>query len=160
MGSWLANYNFTLNYQPEKINVDAYALSHIPREEHDQHIEADSVCAMISNVAQGTTFIEADSCNIQVTETLDMQKDPKAMSQKDWIVAQHQDPVIKETKYLIGKNKLKRCEVYLQDPPIIKQYLRQCSNLMLCKSVLYRWVTTSKGDRNALQLVIPKSYQK
>ena len=40
--------------------------------EHDQHIEADTVSALISQVVQGTTLIEAYSCNIQITETLDM----------------------------------------------------------------------------------------
>ena len=41
-------------------------------EEHDQHIEADSVHALISQVAQGATMMEAYFCNIQVTETLDI----------------------------------------------------------------------------------------
>ena len=44
----LANYNFALNYQSGKMNVDADALSHIPKREHDQHIEAASVHALIS----------------------------------------------------------------------------------------------------------------
>ena len=76
----LANYNFSLSYQSGKTNIDADVLFHILRKEHKHHIEADSVCALISQVTQGTTLIEAHSCNIQVTETLDMQKDPKAMS--------------------------------------------------------------------------------
>ena len=74
----LANYNFTLHYQSGKIHIDADALSHILRVEHNQHIKADLVCAQISQVAQGSTLIKNYSCNIQVTETLDMQKDPKA----------------------------------------------------------------------------------
>ena len=71
----LANYNFTLTYKLGKTNVDADILSYVAREEHNKHIEANSVCALIS---QGTIIIEAYSCNIQVTETSDMQKDPKA----------------------------------------------------------------------------------
>ena len=55
--------------------------------EHDQHIDADSVCALISQVAQGTTLTGAYPCNIQVTETLDMQKDPKAILLQGWILA-------------------------------------------------------------------------
>ena len=51
--------------------------------EHNQHIEADSIHALISQVLQGTTLIEAYSCNIQVTETLYIQKDPKAMLVED-----------------------------------------------------------------------------
>ena len=31
---------------------------------------------------------------------------------------------------------------------------------MLCRGGLYIWVTPSKEDKNALQLVIPQSYQK
>ena len=60
----LANYYFTQSYQSGKINVDTDALSHILKEEHNQHIEADSVCALILHVIQGTTLIEAYSYNI------------------------------------------------------------------------------------------------
>ena len=66
------------------MNVDVDALSHIPKEELD-HIEADLVCALISKTAQGTTLMEAYSCNIHVTETLDMQKDLRLMLVKDWV---------------------------------------------------------------------------
>ena len=44
--------------------MDADVLSLILKGEHDQHIEADSVHAPISQVAQGTTLIGAYSCNI------------------------------------------------------------------------------------------------
>ena len=86
----LANNNFTLNYRSGKTNVDADVLSHILRKEHNQHIEADPVHALISHVAQCTTLIKAYSCNILVTETLDIQNDPKAMLLGDWIIGQHQ----------------------------------------------------------------------
>ena len=55
----LANCNFALNYYSGKINVDVDALYHIPKGGHDQHIEADSVHALISQAVQGTY-----SCNI------------------------------------------------------------------------------------------------
>ena len=73
--------------------------SHIPWEDHDQHIEADTVWELISNATQDTTLIEVYSCNIQVTRSLHMQEDPKALSQKDWIIAQSQDPMIREIRY-------------------------------------------------------------
>ena len=60
-------------------------LSHT-KGEHDQHMEADSVFAPISQVVQGTTLMEACSCNIQVTEILDMQKYPKVVLVKDWVI--------------------------------------------------------------------------
>ena len=142
------------------MNVYAGALSHILREGHDQHIKADAVYALISHVVQCTTLTEAYSCNIQVTETLDMQKDPKAMFLEDWIVAKSQDPVKREIRYFISKNKLKGHRMYLQDPQIMKEYLRWHSHSVLCKGVLYRWVTPSKEDRNALQLLISPRLQK
>ena len=79
----LVNYNFTLNYHSGKANVDADALSHIPKGEYDQCIEAESVCALISQAIQDTTLMEAYSCNVEVTETLDMLKDSTTMSVKD-----------------------------------------------------------------------------
>ena len=60
------------------------------------------------------------------------------MSLDCWIVAQCKDPTMREIEYLISKNKLKRCKVSLWDPHIMKQYLRQCSHLVLHKGVLYR----------------------
>ena len=116
----LASYNFTISYQSGKTNVEMDVLSCNLREGHNQHIEADTVCALISHVMQGTTLTEAYSCNVQVTETLDMHKDPKAMSLEVWIIAQSQEPAIREIKYLISKNKLKEHKMYLQDPQIMK----------------------------------------
>ena len=78
-----ANYNFALSYQSEKTNVDVDTPFCNPREEHDQHIKADSVHAIISQEAQGTTLMEAYSYHIRVTKTLDVQKDPKAMLVED-----------------------------------------------------------------------------
>ena len=65
----LVNYNFALSYQSGKMNVDADALSHISREEHDQHVEADTVCTLISQAVQGTILTEAYSCDMQATVT-------------------------------------------------------------------------------------------
>ena len=134
----LENYNFALSYWSGKMNLDVDVLSHILREVHDQYIEADAVHALISHAAQGASLIETYSCNMQVTETLDMQKVPNVMSLEDWIIAQSQDPMIREIKDHISKNKLKGHKVYVPDPQIMKQYLRQHSHLVLCKGVLYR----------------------
>ena len=109
---------------------------------------------------QGTLLIEAYSCNVWVNETLDIQKDPKVILVADWVVVKSKDTVIREIKYLISKTKLKGHRVYSWDPHITKPYMRQCSHLVLFKGVLYRWVTPSKADQKALQLVIPQSYQK
>ena len=112
--------------------MDADALSHIPKGEYNQHIEADSVCALISQAVQSTTLMEAYSCNVWVTETLDMQKDPKAMLAKYWVITQNKEPAIREIKYLINSKWLKGRKVYSQGLQIKKQYLRQCSHLVLC----------------------------
>ena len=106
--------------------------------EHDQNIEADSAHALISQVVQGATLIEAYSHNIQVTETLAIQKDPKAMSLGDWTIAQSKDTMIREIKSLISRNKLKEYKVYLWDEQVMKKYLRQHSHLVLHKVVLYK----------------------
>ena len=74
-------------------------------------------------------------------------------------MAQSQDPVMREIKYVISKNKLKWHKVYSQDPQIVKQYLSQCSHLVPHKGVIYRLVAPSKENRNTLQLVIPQNYQ-
>ena len=62
--------------------------------------------------------MEAYSCNIQVTETLDMMKDPKEMLVKDWIITQSKDPSIREIKYLNNNKELKGWKVYLGNPHI------------------------------------------
>ena len=45
--------------------------------------------------------MEAYYCNIQVTEILDVQMDPKVMSVEDRIVAQSKDPTIRATSTLL-----------------------------------------------------------
>ena len=79
----LENYNFILCYQSGMIIIGADTLSHILREKHDYHIQANSVHVLISQAAQGTTLIKAYLCNIQINETLDMQMDPNSMSLED-----------------------------------------------------------------------------
>ena len=106
--------------------------------EHDQNIEANCVCALFLLAAQGATLMEAYSCNIWITETLDIPNDPKVMLVEDWVVAQSKDPVIREIKYLISKSKLRGHTVYSQNPQVTKQYLRQSNHLVLNKGVLYR----------------------
>ena len=66
---------------------------------------------LTSSPVQGTTLIETFSYNVHVTETLDMQKDPKAMLVKDWVIAQSEDPAIREIKYLLNNkdSKGERC---------------------------------------------------
>ena len=134
-GHWwvagLANYNFALKCHSGKVNVDVDALSCIPKGEYNQHIETDSVHALISQAVQDTTLMEAYSCNVHVTESLDMQKDLKAMSVKDRIIAQNKGSVIREIKYLIHNKRLMRRKVKSQDAQITKQYLRQCHHLVL-----------------------------
>ena len=59
-------------------------------------------------------------------------------------MSKSQDPTIREIKYLISQKKkkeLKGCKVHLQDPQVMKQYLRQHSHLVLQKGVLYRQVS-------------------
>ena len=128
--------------------------------EHDQHIEADSAHALISQVAWDSIPIDPYSFNIWVIEALDIPKDPKVMSAEDMVVAQSKDPTIREIKCLISKNKLKGYNVYSWDLKVTKQYPRQHSHLVLHTRVLYRYKTPSKEDQNALQLVISQSYQK
>ena len=67
-----------------------------------------------------------------------MQKDPKAMSLEDWIIAQSQDPAIREISTLLAQINKKGCKVYSQDPQLMKLYLRQHSHFVLCKGILYR----------------------
>ena len=133
--------------------MGADALSHIPKREYDQCREADSVRALISQAVLSTTLMEAYSCNVQVTETLDMQKDPKAMSVKDWVNIHQEDPTI-------NNKRLKWRKVYSQDAQIIKQYLRQHGHLVLCWGSYTDGQPPSKKDQNALQLVIPQDYRK
>ena len=92
----IASYNFASNYRSGKANVDADALSCIMWGDHDQHIKAEMVQAIISNAIQVSIIVEAYSSNVQVTVPVDMQGDPEAMSLKDWIIAQSQDPVLRE----------------------------------------------------------------
>ena len=67
-----------------------------------------------------------------------MQKDPKGISVKDWIITQSKDPTVRKSKSLINNKKAKRVEGVSQDPQINRQYLRQCSQLVLHKGILDR----------------------
>ena len=103
--------------------MDADALSHIPRGSMISILKLDSVCALISQAAQDTTLMEAYSCNILVTETLYVQKEPKMITVEDSVVAQSKDLAMRKINYLIN-NKVKWYKMYSWDPQTTKQYLR------------------------------------
>ena len=89
--SWitsLTNYNFPLNFKSGITNRDIDTLSRNPLEDHDWHIGIELVQVIISNTTNDTTMVEAYSCNIQVTKTMDTAHNPKTMSFSGLVVAQ------------------------------------------------------------------------
>ena len=112
---------------------------------HAKSIEAESVHVLILLVVQGTPLIEAYSCNVWVTETLDRMEDSKAMSEIDWIIAQNRDPVIREIKYLMNKKRTHREEEILMVCAKYKTIFEAVEPLG-AMGVLHRWVTPSKKD--------------
>ena len=68
--------------------MDTEALPRIPWDEHEQHIEAGLVQAIILNAINNITLVEAYSCHNQVTETMDTPANPKPMTLKEWIITQ------------------------------------------------------------------------
>ena len=77
-----------------------------------------------------------------------------AKSEKDWIIAQNRDHVIREIKYLMNKKGLTERKVYSRVTLSIKQYLRQHSHKVLW-GVLYRWIAPSKKDLKQITVCDP-----
>ena len=149
----LANYDFRIFYKTSKTNMEADALSHIPRSEHTM-IDALTVKANI-NVVPHTDLSEYNyHPTVIVCKSTQVVVHKK--SRDDWKTEQEKDPIIGPVIWVIRSKKYDTTE--MNDDS--KRLLHGRSRILFCCGLLYRKVFDGQLQENKFQFVLPKPYWK
>ena len=149
----LTNYDFRIFYKTCKTNVEADALSHIPRSEYTM-IDAPSVKAII-NVVPHTDFSEY---NLHPTDVVckSTQVIVHKKSRDDWKTEQKNDPIIGP---VIDAMKSKKYDTSQMNDDSKRLLHGRRRHLFHC-GLLYRKVFDGQLHKNKFQFVLPKPYWK
>ena len=149
----LANYDFQIFYKSGKSNVEADALSHIPRAS-DVLIDGPSVMAIIRAVPY-TDHMDYNyhPSNLVCKST---QIVVHKMSRDDWRVEQENDPIIGPVINVIKSKKINK-DVFSDKS---KRLLRSQSHLLFRCGLLYRKVFDGQLQENKFQFILPQLYWK
>ena len=151
--SSLANYNFQIFYKSGKSNVEADALSRIPRAS-DILIDGPSVEAVISAVPYTDhTDYNFHPFNLVSKST---QMVVHKMSRDDWKTEQENDSIIGPVIDAIQSKEFNK-DMFNDES---KRLLRSQSRLLFRCGLLYQKVFDGQLQENKFQFVLPQSYWK
>ena len=149
----LANYNFQIFYKSGKSNVEADALSCIPRAS-DILIDGPSVKAIISAVPYTNHMdynFHPSNLVCKSTQTV-----VHKMSRDDWKTEQENDSIIGPVIDAIQSKKFNK-DVFNDES---KRLLCSQSRLLFRCGLLYRKVFDGQLQENKFQFILPQSYWK
>ena len=149
----LANYNFRIFYKSGKTNVEADALSRIPREKH-QVIDQPAVRAII-NATDCTDWSDynLNPCDVVCKST---QMVVHKKTRDDWKIEQENDPIIGPVIQAMN-NKTSDTTGFTSES---KRLFRNRSRLVFRIGLLYRKIFDGRLRKNKFQFVLPKPYWK
>ena len=149
----LANYDFQIFYKSGKLNVEADALSHIPRAS-DVLIDSPSVKAIISAVP----YTDHTDYNFHPSDLVckSTQIVVHKMSRDDWKTEQENDSIIGPVIDAIQSKEFNK-DVFNDES---KRLLRSRSRLLFGCGLLYRKVFDGQLQENKFQFILPQSYWK
>ena len=149
----LANYDFRIFYKSGKKNLEADALSRIPRA-NDVLINSPSVKVIISTVpyTDHTDYNYNPSDIVCKSTQIVIHK----KSRDGWKAEQENDPIIGPVINVIKSKKFNK-DVFSDES---KRLLRSRSCLLCRCGLLYREVFDGQLQKNIFQFILPQSYWK
>ena len=149
----LANYDFRIFYKSGKTNIEADALSCIPRDGHAL-INTSTIKVIMTAVPS------TDWCEYNLNPSEIVCKSTQIVIHKrtrdDWKNEQENDPIIGPVIKAM-KNKTSNITGFTDES---RQLFRNRSCLLFCCGLLYRKVFDGQLQENKFQFVLPKSYWK
>jgi transposase InsO family protein len=153
----LATYDFTISYKPGKANLDADALSRIPRTS-----EAEETCRITPDLFQGICagLEENDACGVEalcatvsavqhINPTTEMTR-PKF----DIVEEQAKDPDISRIKLFVSSKRLPSSGECVQESSLVRSLLREWNQLQIHDGILCR--LKSNGEHEIKQVILPQ----
>ena len=149
----LANYDFQIFYKSGKTNVEADALSRIPRDGHTM-LDKPTVKATMSAIPYAN-WSDYNLCPSDIVcKSTQMVVHKK--SRDDWKIEQENDPIIGP---VINAIQTKTSNTTgLSDES--KRLFQNRSHLLFCCRLLYRKIFDGQQQENKFQFVLPKPYWK
>ena len=150
--AFLANYDFRIFYKSGKTNVEADALSRIPRDNH-AILDTPTVKAIMNVIP----YTDWSDYNFHPTDLVckSTQVVVHKKSKDDWKIEQENDPIIGPVIEAI-KSKTSDATGFSDES---KRLFRGRSCLFRCH-LLYRKIFNSQLQENQFQFVLPKTYWK
>ena len=108
---------------------------------------------------QPASPIEAYSCNLHVSGTIQDSQQVAQMTLEDWWRAQEVDPVLSIIIKRLKEGMLDQDWYKKIDSPKLSQYKREQNSLALQKGILYRQARHRESDETLLQLVLRAAYR-
>ena len=159
----LAAYNFTLNYRPEKINIDADALPRIPWD-REQTVDLGTVGLLLQNVITKVGCVMECYTGHTATVPEPVPKvEPRKMSVTDWMEAQREEKGLRKVIELYEAKKLTkshRGEGLDMGSPEERGLWQNRSRLVMRQGLLYRKVKRPGANIACMQFVLPPKYSK
>ena len=149
----LANYDFQIFYKSGKTNIEADALSRIPRDGHAMLDKPTVKAIMLAIPYTDWSDYNLNPSNI-VCKSTQMVMHKK--SRDDWKIEQKDDPVIGPVIEAI-QNKTSNTTGFSDES---KRLFQNRSHLLFRCGLLYRKIFNSQQQENKFQFVLPKSYWK
>ena len=145
----LSSYDFGITYRSGKMNINADALSRLPK------TLSPAVVNAVCTITESQPAINTMCMSSQVIEEFLHHSLPQ-MTVHDWREAQRNDPVIGPLLTYVTR-KYKPNSKQVPDYPEAGKLLREFEKLVLRRGVLYRKIHQEGKER--FQLVLPRSFR-
>ena len=159
----LAAYNFTLNYRPEKANIDADTLSRIPWNK-EQMVEPETIGHLLGNVISKVgCVIECYKGHTTTVPEPIPKAEPGKMSVINWVAAQWEEKGLRKVIELYETKKLTkshRGEGLDMGSPEERGLWQNKSWLVMRQGLLYRKVKRPGENVACMQFVLLSKYRK
>ena len=141
----LANYNFSIKYKSEKVNVDANALSRNPLDmQIDTAIEKSIINPLYKSYGPNTDLLHSEVVIAKGGEITNITPpelnltSTKNMTKEMWIEAQKEDPALNQLITFLKSKTLGHRKHHKSNIAEIKSMLRIKSQLILRNGMLYQ----------------------
>ena len=155
-----ANYNFKIFYKSGKLNVEADALSHIPRENIQvDHMESLIVKTMLQSKLESETSLPNEYLPVNLLlKSMTVDSTLKLTQGKDWIKDKMADKDVGKVTQLLKTNKLNTYVAQEMDSSGMQVLQKYRKNLFLNNGLLYWKVTLKNHLEPVAQFVLPKRF--
>ena len=155
----LANYNFTIQYQSGKQNIDADALSRIPWDIESTNDPILIKSALVRGKEGDSTIPMVPPDEFILSKQMHVNMEPKK-TKDEWVKLQGADPDIGPVIELMKLNKLSQYMAKEADMSGMRVLLKYRQDLVLKDGLLYRTTKLREQKFTVHQFVLPEQFHK